>query len=838
MRVWRTVMATVGLGVVAAARWFPTNPNLPYFGNDTIYPLSPRMDAGLLFSMWDPAQLGQPSLYPALIPYLGFFAAARSVGLNLGISQHLYEWLAAFLGALAAAALSSASVPRPKWRSAAWLLGGCVYLLVPSAVYLPTGWWATVAIPLMIWAAKRAIAAKSLSIAARWGVLGACGSLLLLNDIPNYQLQIVLLIWVVVCTTVMISTVGRAAAQELLTRTIFYWSAAVGLLAPLLASIVWMLLPSYSASVRITSALVGADRTYGDYGHTTLGPVLTLMSYYPLVWQDQAVRILSVLLPSCAIFAAVRYWRDSWIRGVAVATMVAVAITVGPNPPTGPMYQWFMEHVPGSLAFRTVGKIHLFIAVGYAILAPVGVLEISRLLGRFLPQGSSLRRYAFYGVPVLFLGALAFVAWPLLDGQAFRTPISATTQPRIIPPIYRRVGKYLSSQRGQTLIYPDQGYTEEPLENGMYFGPSLTTFAFPRNVLYSGTGAYGSPAPPKVRNLYNSIDNVVLAPPALLIGGNLTARVVVDSAPGDKVFRANAILRIIPARGRSRDAVVLHFPFPLQVAQGNENLIVQLGGSSTRDAAISVDGHALGLIADPGHEATVPLDLPNLSPGNELEITIAYKIAANDPRSVNGANLSILRIGFIKKLPKSLLENMRQQGIQYLFFDGASDNPRVPLFELAMAHDRSISTIMSDSHGRRLLLIHGKSHAAFAFSFGNLVPIKAWPQHKFGRMWIGFDAQHSRALVLKQNYSPLWSYSVSVDGGQPHMATAGRWNGWATMVMLPPGHSYVVRGFYAPQLLLEMQYIIFGAVMLLACVWAGARVLKYVAHPRGRGGLM
>ncbi len=787
------------------------------------------MAAGWLFSMWDPAQLGQPSLFPPLIPYFGFFGLARLAGLNLGISQHLYAWLAAFFGALVVAALSRESAPRPQWRSTAWLLGGCVYLLAPSAIFLPPGWWAAIGIPLMILAAKRAITARSLSATARWGILGACGNLLLLNNFPNYELQAVLLAWVVVSTTVMMLGLRRAAVQGMLARTILYWSVAVGLLAPLLAAMVWMLLPSYFASVRITSALVGAGKTYGDYGHTTVGAVVTLMSYYPYAWQDGAVRMLSVALPLCAFFGAVRYWRNAWIRGVAAATVLAIAITIGPNPPIAPLYQWFMGHIPGALAFRTVGEVHLFVAIGYAMLAPVGVLELVRLTGRYVFRGTWFRRYARYGIALLFIGLLAFVGKPLLDGQPFRTPVSPSTQPRVIPPIYRRVGEYLSSHAGGTLIYPDQGYTEEPLENGMYFGPSLTTFAFPRNVLYSGTGAYGSPAPPEVRSLYSLINDAILAPPALLIGGNEPPTAVVDAAQGDKVLREGAIFRVIPAVGRTHDAVVIHSHLPRGLRPKHENLIVQLGGSSVADARISVAGRVVGTVPKPGRELTVPFRIPSLPRSRRLLVKIAFNVVNGDPRAVDGAYISILRIGFVRRIPKALMVNLRRRGVQYLFIDGASDDPRVPLFDLAIAGDRSVSTIMGDSHGRRLLLIRGASYAAYTLRSRGLVPVIARPQFQFGRMRIAFDASDPRALVLKQNYSPLWHYSVSVDGVPPRATSAYEWNGWGTLVILPPGHNYVVRGFFAPQFLLDLQYVIFGAVLLLAGFWAGVRMLKLFA---------
>jgi hypothetical protein len=821
------VIPYMPLAITAFLRWLPTNFNVAYFGSDTIYPLDPTMNAQWLFSAWDPAQFGQASFYPALIPYLSLFLAFHEMGFGLGASQHIYEWLVAFAGAVTTGHLAGELAPYANRRRSIILFAGLVYLLAPSEVYLPQGWWATVGVPLAILCLIRALRAPNLRGAALWGVGGGLANLLLLNDVPNFEMQLVLSVWIVGFGGTAIAFCRRSRGKTLAQLGAFA-ATSVGAMAPLIIELSWSLAPTYASSMAMTSVRIGVNGAYGDLGHTTPISVLTLMSYYPLGWQSPLIRALSAVLPMLAFVGAARQRRDAMILGLAAATFLCITITVGPNEPVGPVYRWFMLHVPGSLAFRTVGKVHLFIAVGYAVLASIGVFEVVRCIAGAVPALSSRFR-ADLAIPALSVLMIGVVGKPILDGQPYRTPVAAATQPRIVPSIYSKAGAYLSSRTGRTLIYPDAGYTQERFPNGTYFGPSLTSYAFPRTVVYSRAGTYGAPASHECTIMYDSIDTAIERKPFDLLNAQ-NASIRVSSLPSSDIYRYASMYRIVPRVRRGRIyRVTLRVRDRKMVPEGDRLLLLRVGGAHVGDVRVIFDGRPIGLIARPDSAKLEALRIPNvLGKTSGHVVSLEFLVRKSDD-ALDPANLSIWQMGIGGLVPRSLLRMMLKDGIQYVFVDGASDNPKAALLVATLEGDPWLETILSDSDGRRLLRIRGSAHAATVFR-GTAEESSAEPVYRYGRMSLAFTAPKATALVLAQNYSPLWRYWVSVDGGKRSGAAARPENGGSqTAVRLPSGSRFVVDGLYLPQAFLVLQYTLFLGVFvtfLLGCLNRFTGVLR------------
>lgn len=846
-------VVVVLIGMTAALRWHSTDFSVPYFGGDTIYPLDPAMNFSWLFSMWDTAQFGQPSLFPVIPIFLGGFEALHALGLNLGQSQHVYEWLAAFVGAVVVGRIAVELAPFKTWHPLLMLLGAIAYLWLPDAVYLPLGWWTTVGVPLAVLGAIRSIRARDLRVPLLWGLIGAFANLCLLNDAPNFEMQAVLILWVLLFVGVAL-VIGIQEPTKVLLRLAVFAVVSIGALLPVIIGTTWQIAAAYGASVAITAAKVGPGGTYGDYGNSTFPNVLTLLSYYPQEWQNAVTRFLAFVPALLSAIAFRRAKNNPWIAGITAATVFCIVITIGPNAPIAPIYQWFMTHVPGALAFRTVGKIHLFVAMGYAILAPIGAIYSAmwfyeritsskrstfcdsvfsegipwKALGRRLTSANArlkikvlslASRFPMEGAVVMtsaiaFIAILAVLGKPIWTGETYLHPVSPLTQARNVPQFYYQVGEYLRKHAGRTLVFPEQGYTQEVLASGVYFGPSLSSYALPRTTVFSPLGSYGQPATAELKSIYASMQRTIDSVPVILTGPYGLNDPSINVTPGDVLEHHDTLYRWLP-RGRSkRHELTLIFSKLPSTAYEMRVLTIQVSGTGMNGAAIVCDGKRLGIENNLVPSNILAYSIPLRRAGEPFRLSFIYRQPTDrfSPRA--RPSLAIIGTTLTPTFRKSFITKLLNDGIQYIFFDGAAQDPRTPRFGLAVLHNAYLTPIMADSRGRTLIRVDGTAHEAYLVARGLKSGLRS-PTYGDGSMSVSFYSPAASDLVLKQNYSPLWRYRAIRNGGAVVSLTAVPGKGGSeTIIRIARSGQYRIDGFFLPQAFLIAQYVLFVVIGL------------------------
>lgn len=96
-----------------------------------------------------------------------------------------------------------------------------------------------------------------------------------------------------------------------------------------------------------------------------------------------------LVLPLLA-FASLLFWRQGTISNkkkdrlliiagcpfFAILALVGIFLAKGVNEPFGQLYQWFFSNIPGFYMFRDPTKFYVFIALSYAILIPMTLVQI------------------------------------------------------------------------------------------------------------------------------------------------------------------------------------------------------------------------------------------------------------------------------------------------------------------------------------------------------------------------------------------------------------------------------------------------------------------------------
>jgi hypothetical protein len=815
------------------------------FGGDTLFPFNPDLNLRRIFEMWDPANFGRPSLYPALPCYFGWFWLGAKAGFSAGLSAHILSYLytvaAGFCAGLLAYEVAPSELGEKRKGCAAFATA--TYLLLPPMLHLPIGWAMAGAIPLALYSLIRALRAATRHGVLGYGLIGGLSYLLMLNDVPNYEMQAVLALWygAVLCAMLL----HRASRRVRSVKAVAYYSVALGVLAPLLLGLTLQVMPLYSRSVAITPVHVGTAGAWGDEGGTLLANVLSLLSYAPADYKSLPVA-LCALVPA-ALFVVAWSVRGELIGAVAAATVVSALLTVGPNPPMRPIYEWLVA-LPGGLAFRTVGKLHLFVALGYAVLAPIGLdrlTQIARaaLTPRFERERLATVLAAGYGV------VLAVVGWPIWTGTTFEVVGNPDHLVQRLPPIFLEAGEYVRAHPGRTLLIPELGYITETFETRRYFGPAPEVFTFPGDLVSQRTGMYGQPADPFATAIYNDLDAAALQVPWTLFDNAHPPERASLTVPGDRLtFSTNAgaaIWKLAPGSRTHRLSFPPkeHWPADWRARwedAANFEIYGQVEtGSAPGDGWYgALDGRRRSLTrpiqpyADAGTGTARPFsgvefhgDLTALA---RVRPFLEWRLPDDDSRG----ELTLRNLFFRKALGDDFYRRLIRSSIRYVFVDGAADGDEASGTAQLLAGDPHFTPLMHDEHGRVLYEFpQAEPPVTFCPKPG---PCGAPDLPAPGLNAFAFRADRGGTFLFNNAYSPLWRYTAFDIATRRTTVLRSQQNtdGFGTSVALPARGDYVIRYEYLPQRFLTAQWILWSLILAAAGVWGIVRLRD--AHRAGR----
>jgi hypothetical protein len=90
-----------------------------------------------------------------------------------------------------------------------------------------------------------------------------------------------------------------------------------------------------------------------------------------------------LILPLIA-FSSLLFVKNKNILYFALISLFGIFLAKGANPPFGEINSWFFSHVPGMSMFRDPTKWYVLIVLGYSILIPYSLKEISKYF-KFIP---------------------------------------------------------------------------------------------------------------------------------------------------------------------------------------------------------------------------------------------------------------------------------------------------------------------------------------------------------------------------------------------------------------------------------------------------------------------
>jgi arabinofuranan 3-O-arabinosyltransferase len=197
--------------------------------------------------------------------------------------------------------------------------------------------------------------------------------------------------------------------------------------------------------------------------------------------------------------------RERRLAVVLVAVgFVTVLVVKGLHPPLVAVNRSFYVHVPGSWLFRDPSKVLLFLMFAYAILAGIGVANLSAMKGRF-------RIPATAGATTLAIAAIAY-AYPLFTGAVIpdRRPVLPPAHVRV-PGAWTEAAGFLNAlpDEGKMLVLPNADFYALPTTWG-YYGVPFTHWAIQRPVLEPLPGG-GFNLPGTAGELVESIQQDLLA---------------------------------------------------------------------------------------------------------------------------------------------------------------------------------------------------------------------------------------------------------------------------------------------------------------------------------------
>lgn len=143
--------------------------------------------------------------------------------------------------------------------------------------------------------------------------------------------------------------------------------------------------------------------------------------------------------------------------------IMGAIMAAGVNSPIGGVYVWLFENVPGFVMFRDPTKFYLLVALSYAILIPIAIDELSKLLRKWFPKLIAM---------MIFLGLWMVLLAPVWRGEVKGTFI--TTQ---VPVEYERWAERLSGEVefSRTLWLPEKQRFSFVSLNHPYFDGQLVS---------------------------------------------------------------------------------------------------------------------------------------------------------------------------------------------------------------------------------------------------------------------------------------------------------------------------------------------------------------------------
>lgn len=205
------------------------------------------------------------------------------------------------------------------------------------------------------------------------------------------------------------------------------------------------------ASFTTTARLVGNSGIFSGWNGAPYYQDLPLL-------QNPLVRFVSLLLPVfaiCGLAAGIVRRRASSVFWLIVAALSWVA-SVGAHVPTGSVFLNLLNHIPGSIAFRSGFRMASVLVFAYVVGVGMAVEELFPYVSRLAACSKKVASAVITGMPALLIGSILCTGLPMWLGHL--EPVAKTFS---IPTYWYQAAKWLNAAPGygRILYLPPQGYS-------------------------------------------------------------------------------------------------------------------------------------------------------------------------------------------------------------------------------------------------------------------------------------------------------------------------------------------------------------------------------------------
>ncbi|MBA4319666.1 MAG: hypothetical protein C0412_14795 [Flavobacterium sp.] len=137
--------------------------------------------------------------------------------------------------------------------------------------------------------------------------------------------------------------------------------------------------------------------SFADFSHTLslLHPNWPENLFGKVYFLQPEFLLLPLMAFTGLVFLKRKYKEHENILFMSMLALFGAFFAKGMNAPFGQIFQWFFQNVPGFVFFRDPTKFYLYIAIGYSILIPFSLNQISKRLKKY--------QWGVYAIFIIFL---------------------------------------------------------------------------------------------------------------------------------------------------------------------------------------------------------------------------------------------------------------------------------------------------------------------------------------------------------------------------------------------------------------------------------------------------
>lgn len=512
--------------IVLIPYYFSLDPNKIYIGADTIIPLNPQWNFFKYFYTWLEINGGTESL-SFLHPWTGFYYILSFIT-DLHFSQLLWILIINFLAFIGVYKLAQFVFNDHKYKLFISILTGVIYLYHPFHMNLMVGHPPLFVYPWIIYLFLKYINQEKIitKYIIYINLIIIFGTL---SDFPNPKYF--LLSFLIMA----LFSVFWGLLEKKWWKT-FYKLVILGLSSFLLNAFILfpyvysLLIKGAGYGIEAKASIMNTQGTFLDEGSSTVLNMLRLhhngltinLEFRPFYSSNVFIIVIPYIffafLLILFIFKRQEIYKNKNFFLLFSSLIVLLLLPIGPNPPFGDIYKWFVKNIVIFISFRTTAGLLLPVAVIFSVLLAYFVIWIFSLI----KERKNFLKFLSYIWIIVFLAMFFTISYPMFLGYRFLNFNGINSSPEleghkglVIPVEYYQANYFLQKKSlegfdlKKVLLIPPKDY--ESTDWG-YFGIAMMPFIVESQIINGLSNGYTYNNPVLIKNIYQDLSNLDLSP--------------------------------------------------------------------------------------------------------------------------------------------------------------------------------------------------------------------------------------------------------------------------------------------------------------------------------------